>query len=143
MAKKPKKLSTREFSRLSGMSMSTVRQKIRQGKIKAVKSSGNWQIPEDQLEASAVQEAAGASPPGAARKSPAKKKEPAEPDRRSPGRFSVGDFSARTYLTEHGVIQYLKQGRLKGAQDENGHWWVDASNLQNPALQHLLRTSAA
>jgi len=153
MAKKSKKLSTREFSRLSGLSVSAVTQRIREGKIKAVKSSGRWQIPEDQLETSAGQPTAGtpsaaaakksSATEKAAKKSTATKKSAAASSAQPSGRISVGDFSSRTYLTEYGVVQYLKQGRLKGEQDQNGHWWVEASNLQNPELQHLLRPNVS
>lgn len=141
MAKKPKKMTTREFSRLSGLSMSAVTQMIRQGEIQAVKAAGRWQIPEDQLRAPAVQAAAGKKPAGAAKKPSPPKKAPAASAPKTGDRLSVGDFSARTYLTEHGVVQYLKQGRLQGGQDENGQWWVDAANLQNPSLHHLLRAN--
>ena len=43
--------------------------------------------------------------------------------------FSVAEFADMTYLTENGVMQWLKQGLLKGQQDEKGDWQVDASNL--------------
>ena len=40
-----------------------------------------------------------------------------------------------TYLTELGVGQWLKQGRLTGQQNEKGDWLIDAANLQVPDIR--------
>jgi myosin heavy subunit len=53
--------------------------------------------------------------------------------------FSVAEFAAMTYLTENGVMQWLKQGLLKGLQDEKGDWQVEASNLEVPNVKRLVR----
>ncbi len=53
--------------------------------------------------------------------------------------FSVGEFADMTYLTENGVMQWLKQGLLQGQQDATGKWQVDASNLEVPNVKRLVR----
>ena len=53
--------------------------------------------------------------------------------------FSVAEFVDMTYLTENGVMQWLKQGLLKGQQDEKGDWQVDAANLEVPNIKRLVR----
>ena len=44
-----------------------------------------------------------------------------------------------TYLTEKGVAEWLKIGRLKGVQAESGEWRVLGRNLQVPDIQRLVR----
>ena len=56
MAKKTENISTSEFSKLSGLSVSQVSKLLRDGKIKGVKESGKWMISRDQLELKVVQE---------------------------------------------------------------------------------------
>ena len=75
---------------------------------------------------------------------PAKKK--AAPEKKAtpkPARtekfFSVAEFADMTYLTEYGVMQWLKQGLLKGRQNDRGDWQVDASNLEVPNVKRLVR----
>ena len=75
---------------------------------------------------------------------PAKKK--AAPEKKAtpkPARtekfFSVAEFADMTYLTEYGVMQWLKQGLLKGRQNDRGDWQVDASNLEVPNVKRLIR----
>ena len=53
--------------------------------------------------------------------------------------YSVSEFSAMTYLTDFGVMDWLKKGRLRGIRDENGDWRVDSSNLELPNIKRLLR----
>ncbi len=53
--------------------------------------------------------------------------------------FSVAEFADMTYLTENGVMQWLKQGLLKGQQNAKGEWQVDASNLEVPNVKRLVR----
>ena len=53
--------------------------------------------------------------------------------------FTVSEFVEMTYLTELGVGQWLKQGRLTGQQNEKGDWLIDAANLQVPDISRLLR----
>jgi len=44
-----------------------------------------------------------------------------------------------TYLTEKGVRQWLKAGRLSGRPGADGKVLVDTANLDRPELQHLIR----
>jgi hypothetical protein len=53
--------------------------------------------------------------------------------------FSVAQFAEMTYLTENGVMQWLRQGLLKGQQDAKGAWQIDASNLEVPNVKRLVR----
>ena len=53
--------------------------------------------------------------------------------------FSVAEFADMTYLTENGVMQWLKQGRLKGQQSDKGDWQIDAANLEVPHVKRLVR----
>jgi hypothetical protein len=53
--------------------------------------------------------------------------------------YSVSEFSAMTYLTDFGVMDWLKKGRLKGMQDETGEWRIDAANLEITNIKRLLR----
>ena len=163
MAQKTKFLSTSEFSKLTGIPVSTVGKLIRKGKIKGKKAAGKWKIADSQLKAKAIKElsqvgkqkptlttegdinkdttttssrsqkrkkqaAAAQKPP-----SPTKKSEPSAKD------YSVAEFSRMTYLTDFGVEDFLKKGRLKGVRDQNGNWRVFADNLKNPSIRHLIR----
>jgi len=53
--------------------------------------------------------------------------------------FSASEFSAMTYLTEKGVSEWLKSGKLKGVKTESGEWRVLESNLQAPSISRLVR----
>jgi hypothetical protein len=53
--------------------------------------------------------------------------------------YTVAEFAAMTYLTETGVAEWLKAGRLKGRQDAGGRWVVFESNLQAPDISRLVR----
>ena len=53
--------------------------------------------------------------------------------------YSVAEFSAMTYLTDFGVMDWLKKGRIKGIQDETGEWRIDAANLEITNIKRLLR----
>lgn len=53
--------------------------------------------------------------------------------------FSIVEFADMTYLTEKGVRQWLQQGLLKGQQDAQGNWRIDASNLEVPNVKRLVR----
>ena len=81
-----------------------------------------------------------------AKKEPAPVKRAVAPEKKAPSKaakavkfFSVAEFADMTYLTENGVMQWLKQGLLKGQQDEKGAWQVDASNLEVPNVKRLVR----
>ncbi|MBI5580491.1 MAG: helix-turn-helix domain-containing protein [Deltaproteobacteria bacterium] len=53
--------------------------------------------------------------------------------------YSVSEFEAVTYLTQKGVSEWLKSGKLKGVKTESGEWRVLASNLQVPYVSRLVR----
>ncbi|MCU0561246.1 MAG: hypothetical protein MUD16_13760 [Desulfobacterales bacterium] len=53
--------------------------------------------------------------------------------------FTVAEFAAMTYLTEKGVAEWLKTGRLQGKQIDGGKWVVFESNLQVPDISRLVR----
>jgi excisionase family DNA binding protein len=163
MAQKTKFLSTSEFSKLTGIPVSTIGKLIREGKIKGKKASGKWKIAESQLKAKAVKElsqvrkqkptltkegdiikkaAKTPSPSQEKKKTAAAAQKPAGPpkdSKRSANDYSVAEFSQITYLTDFGVEDFLKKGRLKGVRDQAGNWRVFAENLNNPSIRHLIR----
>jgi hypothetical protein len=51
----------------------------------------------------------------------------------------LADFVGMTYLTENGVKEWLKQGRLTGMQNDSGEWMIDAANLEEPGIKRLVR----
>ena len=65
--------------------------------------------------------------------------EPKKTTTRSKKTFSVAEFSEMTYLTEKGVNDWLKQGKLNGEKNEKGDWLVDAASLQLPFMKKLIR----
>ena len=159
MAKKSKMLPTSEFSKLSGISVSTLNKWIRDKRIKAEKQSGRWMIGEDQLKSKAVRDFGGAKPAKSAgtkkktaksaKKPPATARQPlqAAKPKKTPKKkastgaktYSVDEFCAMTYLTEFGVRKFLQLGRLKGGIDAGGNWQVSAENLLDPSFKHLVR----
>ena len=158
MAKKSKLIPTSEFSKLSGISVSTLNKWIRDKKIKGEKQSGRWMIGEDQLKSKTVRDFGGAKQAKAAgtkKKTAKSAKKPAAtarqplnaakpkktPKKTAAGAktYSVDEFSAMTYLTEFGVRQFLKRGRLKGEIGAGGNWQVYAENLLDPSIKHLVR----
>lgn len=159
MAKKSKMLPTSKFSQLSGISVSTLNKWIRDKKIKAEKQSGKWMVSEDQLKAKAVKDFGAAKP---AKTATGAKKKPAKPDKKlvaaakkskkavksekalakpaaGAKTYTIDEFSALTYLTDFGVREFLKSGRLKGTIDSSGNWQVAAENLMDPLIKHLVR----
>lgn len=144
MAKKSQALSTREFSDMTGISISIVTRLVREGKIKGVKISGKWLIDQEEINAETVKSLSKTVRPqedsGTGRTSAAlernEKKRPSKPSDRT---YSVAEFSDLTYLTEKGVEEFLKSGRLQGARDDKGNWRVGHENLQNSNIRHLIR----
>lgn len=66
----------------------------------------------------------------AAKKSaPPKKAKPAKGPASAAKAYSLAEFVKMTYLTENGVKDWLKQGRLSGRQNETGEWMIDAASL--------------
>jgi len=124
-------LTAKEFASRSGLPVAQVTKMLRENKIEGHKQSGKWMIP-----ASALENTGEAPPPAAPQKAaPAKTAPPVQ----APRSMSVSEFSAKTYLTEAGVIQWLKNSRLKGTRTAGGEWRVDAASLELPAVKHLLR----
>jgi hypothetical protein len=143
MAKKEQQLTSSEFSAKAGIPISSVNKLIREGKIKAKKKSGKWMINSSQLKLKAVQKLSKSSKPKPAKKTAAQAIKTPQPKKaatpRSKKTYSVAEFSEMTYLTEFGVMQWLKQGLLDGQQDDKGEWHIDASNLEVPNVKRLVR----
>jgi len=133
MAETDKTLTTGEFSQITGIAVSTITHMLRLNKIRGEKRSGKWAIYESELQHSAVatqEDRRGISTsvgpnldtPTAAQKA-----------------YDVETFVQMTYLTEKGVRQWLKSGRLSGRTGADGKVLVDTANLDRPELQHLIR----
>ena len=131
MGPKDTLLTTKEFAARSGMTVQQVTRMLRDNRLKGHKQSGRWMIPADQVP-SAGSEPAG-TPPAPEPATVASQPAPAGQS------MSVAEFSAKTYLTESGVLQWLKRGRLQGHQASGGEWRIDAASLASPYLRHLLR----
>ena len=129
-------LTSREYADRSGLSVAKVTKRLRNGDIKGQKRGGKWMIPTSELDAVKP-------PPAPSDSAPSRQGQAATPPPQTPpaaGRtLSIAEFSALTYLTEHGVRAYLKTGRIKGTQVEDGEWRIDAANLEAPHLKHLVR----
>jgi excisionase family DNA binding protein len=122
-------LSSKEFAERSGLPVSKVTKLLRDGGLKGQKQGRRWIIPASELD-----RLQGASPP--ARPTATTTPAPAARPNKS---YSVAEFSAMTYLTEFGVLDWLRKGRLKGTQSANGEWRVDAASLDTPQIRNLLR----
>jgi len=173
MATQTTSMTTSEFAKAAGVPAAGISKLIRDGKLKAKKTSGKWMIPQSQLDSEDVQALKGpaggakrrapAAKPGRSRPAPAARaaqppelppvgapvlQEPAavqvaaapEPEARSGEKtYTISEFAAMTYLTEMGVAEWLKTGRIKGVQNQNGEWRVLGCNLQVPDISRLLR----
>jgi hypothetical protein len=158
MAKKSELLTSAKFAKKTGLTTTAVSKLIRDGKIEATKKSGKWMIDPDQLNAKAVKatskavKAASKSGKPKAKKKAAKpipkkaateSKKAAEPKADKPAgaqkSFSIAEFAGMTYLTERGVAEWLKLGRLTGSQDAQGDWRIDAVNLEAAPIKRLVR----
>lgn len=133
MTENGKTLTTGEFSQLTGIAVPTITRMLRQDKIRGKKRSGKWIIYENELQNSAV----------VAQKDPGGISPGVDPIRDVPvashKTYDVEAFALMTYLTEKGVRQWLKTGRLSGHPGADGMVRVDAANLDRPELQHLIR----
>ena len=155
MAKQDQFLTTGEFASKIGISTSTVLKLIREKKISAEKKAGKWLISPDQLKAKAVKELrkSGKKPAGkktvksapkqitSIKPASAKKEAPATSKKTTNKTYSIAEFASLTYLTEFGVQEWLKEGRLTGQQAPGGEWQIEAANLDAPAIKHLVRRS--
>ena len=149
MVKKNQPLTASEFAKKAGISASKVTQLIRDGKIKAEKKGNKWMIAPDQLK-SEIDKKLSKSPKTYPKKkgATAPRKKSSVPDfkkkataaKPATGKaFSIRAFGEMTYLTERGILEWLRIGRLKGRQNDAGEWQVDASNLETPDIKRLLR----
>jgi len=152
MATKSRLLNTSEFASQAGVASAKVSKLIRDGKIKAEKKSGKWMISSSELKAAQELSKKGKTAPkkktskAAPEKATAAKK-PTPPPKSKPvakkasaaKAYTLEEFVNMTYLTENGVRQWLKQGRLSGLQNETGEWMIDAANLDVPHIKRLVR----
>lgn len=133
MADIGKTLTTGEFSQKTGIAVYSITQMLRKGIISGEKRSGKWAIFESALQNKAV----------LTKKDRGKSSDylgPIFDTTVSAGKaYDVETFVQMTYLTEKGVRQWLKIGRLSGSTDAAGKVLVDASNLDRPELRHLVR----
>lgn len=122
-------LSTKEFSERSGIHTSTLQKWLRSGKLSGTKKNRRWYIPHSELARMT------------APKTPSPNAAPKPTDSAGTGAkaYSVAEFSALTYLTEFGVGQFLKNGRLLGQRAGDGSLAVKAESLDLPHLSHLIR----
>ena len=78
--------------------------------------------------------------PAAAKKSaPPQKAKPSKTKTSAAKTIPLADFVSMTYLTENGVKEWLKQGRLTGLQADSGEWMIEAANLEVPDVKRLIR----
>jgi excisionase family DNA binding protein len=133
MTENAKTLTTGEFSKITGMAVSTLTQLLRQGRIRGEKRGGKWAIFESEVHNSTV---------AAAQKKAISSNEFGpifETPVPSGKTYDIETFSQMTYLTEKGVRQWLASGRLSGRLDPGGKGVVDAENLDRAVLRHLIR----
>jgi hypothetical protein len=160
-----KSMTTQEFANASGIPAAAISRLIRQGKLKASKKFGKWMIPQNQMNSAAVRDFIAAQKPAAGKSAAASTPAPGPqaaggaaaaqalipppdgPEPETPRQketpvekgFSIAEFSAMTYLTEKGVADWLKSGRIKGRQLDNSVWQISADNLKVPDISRLLR----
>lgn len=132
-----KTLTTSEYSKISGIAVSTLAQMLRHGKLRGEKRNGKWAI--DASEGQKIQTTAGKTNKDAdIIAEPTVDQTPSVKPSGSKV-VDVATFVRMTYLTERGVLQWLKSGRLSGTVDDGGNTLVDADNLERPEIRHLIR----
>jgi excisionase family DNA binding protein len=131
-------LTSKEFAERSGLPVAKVTQLLREGGLEGEKRGGKWMIPASELEKTPAPGTTAAPPP-----TPGRPKVPAPRAAAAPDlgvkSYSVAEFSALTYLTEFGVRDWLKKGRLQGFQAADGEWRIDAASLEAPHIKRLVR----
>jgi hypothetical protein len=132
-----KTLTTSEYSKISGISVSTITKLLRKGKLRGQKINGKWAI--DAIESQKMELKESQSVKTGQHESPpaVEQAAPSPPSRCKT--YDVMTFTNMTYLTENGVRQWLKTGRLSGSIDEHGNLLIDADNLDRPEMRHLIR----
>ena len=142
MAKKSSYLTSRGLSDITGIPVQTVNRLLREGRIKGVKASGKWRIDRGELNAEVVKalsKTAGRQESPRPASQELRKKENNHLSQSARQTYSVAEFSSLTYLTEAGVVEFIKKGRLQGVKDDKGNWLLGHENLQNPKIHHLIR----
>ncbi len=140
MATKSQLLTTSEFASRAGIASAKVSKLIRNGKIKAEKKSGKWMISSSEVKAAQdLSKKAKPAPKKKTSKPALEKTKPAKGTASAAKAYSLAEFVNMTYLTENGVKDWLKQGRLSGRQNETGEWMIDAANLGAPYMKRLVR----
>lgn len=131
-------LTTSEYSEISGISITTITKMLRDGKLKGKKINGKWAIDASQMQ-QPPSIADQAHNKGSQKAPPAI--EPATPAKASGGNktYDVDTFTRMTYLTEKGVRQWVRSGRLSGSVDTQGNVSINADNLDRPEIRHLIR----
>jgi predicted site-specific integrase-resolvase len=132
MATQTQSMTAGEFAKAAGVSAARISKLIRDGKLKATKEGARWMISQNQLDAKVVRELKRTSKPAPAVQAVPETR-PAEKT------YTIAEFAAMTYLTEKGVAEWLKTGRIKGIQKETGEWRVLASNFLEPDISRLVR----
>ena len=132
MATQTQSMTAGEFAKAAGVSAARISKLIRDGKLKARKEGARWMISQNQLDAKVVRELKRTSKPAPAIQAVPETR-PAEKT------YTIAEFAAMTYLTEKGVGEWLRTGRIKGIQKETGEWRVLASNLLVPDISRLVR----
>lgn len=126
-------LTTAEFSKKTGLATSTVARMLREGKLRGEKRGGKWAIFASELEKDSIENR---QPDAKAPVYPAPT--PDNPPSSSKT-YDIETFSRLTYLTENGVRQWVKDGRLTGSIDSDGNMKVNASNLERADFRRLVR----
>ncbi len=133
MAENEKTLTTGEFSQLTGIAVSTITKMLRQGEIRGEKHGRIWAVSKSELQNAAV----------VTKKDRGKLSAGLGPIFDRPSNtgdtYDVETFAQMTYLTEKGIRRWIKNGRLSGSTDAGGKVRVNATNLDRPELQHLVR----
>lgn len=130
-------ISTKAFAERTGIPVTVITRLLREGRIDGTKRSGKWAIPANQTDLPLVRELRG----GGKRTEPQPDDPQTRPRAVSGDRFlSVAEVAERTYLTETGVVQWLRAGRITGRRDAAGNWQVDADSLNRPHVKRLMRT---
>jgi hypothetical protein len=133
MTENGKTLTTGKFSQKTGIAVSTIYRMLRQGELQGRKRSGKWAIYASELQNAAVVSKQAGETFSADRVSRVDMHKAAKKN------IGIETFVEMTYLTENGVRQWLKTGRLAGSIDADGTIQLDAANLDRHELKHLIR----
>lgn len=132
-------LSAKEFAMKAGVSAGTVSKWLRSGKLKGKKQSGKWMIEASELNAVGGTQSLDPKKKSTAKKAAAEPRAAVPKTTSSAKTYSIEEFNAMTYLTEFGILKWIKEGKLSYTRDESGQPRIDASNLENVSIKHLIR----